>query len=250
MGSLDRQVAIITGAGSGIGLATAKILATQGARVICTGRRIEPLQQVVDEIAAARGTAVTCQADMEKGDEAAGIARFALETYGQIDILVNNAGHSSRSRTILEVAPDDWESVFKANVEGVYRLTQAVLPDMLTRNGGTVITISSSAAYAPGFPSGPAYGASKASVHNLMRCINAELRDQGIRACTIFPGEVDTPIMDKRPHVPRAEARAMMMRPEDIAHAILFCASMPARTLVEEMVMMPTRTRDVREDIR
>jgi NADP-dependent 3-hydroxy acid dehydrogenase YdfG len=250
VGLLDGKVAIVTGAASGIGLETALMFAAEGAAVVCVGRRREPLDAVVDKITSRGGKAAACLADLEVPEQVNVIAGFTLSKFGRIDILVNNAGHSSKVRTILHIQPDDWDSVFRVNVEGVYRLTQAVLPDMLKRGDGTVITVSSMAARTPGLLSGPAYGAAKAGVHNLMRGINSELRDKGIRACTILPAEVDTPILNKRPHVPDTKARSTMMQPQDVAQAILLCAAMPSRTLVEEIVMMPTHTRDLSEDLR
>lgn len=250
MGSLHGQVAIITGAGTGIGREAAKMFAAEGARVVVVGRRPQPLETVVEEIKAAGGEAVAKPTDLEDGDAAAAVASFAIETFGKVDILVNNAGHASKVRSIRWVDPAEWESVFKINIDAVYRLTQACLPDMLSRNQGTVITTSSLASLNPGIVGGAPYSAAKAASHNLMRGLNSELRSMGIRATAIIPGEVDTPILEGRPAVPSDEARATMMQPEDVARAILLCATLPHRTLVEEIVMMPTHPRDMSEELK
>lgn len=249
MGSLSGQVAIITGAGTGIGRAAATMFAAEGARLVVVGRRIEPLESLVAEIKSTGGEAVAHAADLCVGDAAAAVADFALQAYGQIDILVNNAGFSSKIRSIQWVQPNEWESVFRVNVDAVYRLTQACLPHMLSRRQGTVITTSSMAALTPGVLGGAPYSAAKAASLNLMRGLSSELRSQGIRATTIIPGEVDTPILEGRPAPPSDEARSTMMQPEDVAQAILLCAAMPARTLIEQIVMTPTRPRDMSAEL-
>jgi NADP-dependent 3-hydroxy acid dehydrogenase YdfG len=147
-------------------------------------------------------------------------------------------------RSIRHVEPEEFASVFRVNVEGVYRLTQSLLESMIARGGGTVITVASRAALNPSLLGGIPYGAAKAAEVALMKGMVAELRGHGIRACTVIPGEVDTPVLDARPSPPDAAARATMMQPEDVAEAILLCARMPARTLVEQIVMLPTRPRD------
>jgi len=250
MGALDGKVAIITGAGTGIGYHSARKIAAAGAKVVVVGRRSGPLETVVAEIEAAGGVAAAKPADLEDGDVAAGIADFTLETFGRIDVLVNNAGHASKTRSIRWVDPEQWHSVFKINIEAVYRLTQACLADMLSRGEGTVITTSSMAALTPGIVGGAPYSAAKAASFNLMRGLSSELRGRGIRATTIIPGEVDTPILDGRPAPPPEEARATMMQPEDVADAIVLCATMPQRTLIEQVVLTPTYPRDMEAEMK
>ena len=114
---------------------------------------------------------------------------------------------------------------------------------------GTIVTVGSMAALKPGLIGGAPYGAAKAGVLNFMGHLHTVLRDKGIRATTVMPAEVDTPILDNRPLPPDDKARATMMLPEDVAQAILLCVTLPARTVVEEMVLSPTRTRDQSRDI-
>ena len=250
MGALDGQVAIMTGGGSGIGRAAALMLAAEGAQVVVAGRRKAPLEEVVGEIAKAGGRAVARACDVEKATEARGLAGWTVAQYGRADILVNNAGHSSKARNIRWVGQEEWDSVLAVNLTGVYALTQAVLPSMIERGGGTIITISSLAALKPGLIGGAPYGAAKAAVLNLMGHVHNVLRDKGIRATTIMPAEVDTPILDKRPFRPDAKARSTMMLAEDVARAILLCATLPPRTVIETIVMSPTILRDQSEDIK
>jgi NADP-dependent 3-hydroxy acid dehydrogenase YdfG len=249
VGKLDGQVAIVTGAGSGIGRAAALMLAAEGATVVAVGRRPAPLDALVAEIARRGGRADTLAADVGDPDQAGRLARAAVERHGRVDILVNNAGSSSRVRNIRWVGRDEWERVFAVNMTGVYLLTQAVLPGMIERGGGTIVTVSSAAAFRPGLLGGAPYGAAKAAARNLMGHVHTVLRDKGIRATTILPAEVDTPILDNRPLVPDARARATMMQPEDVAAAILLCVTMPARTVVEEIILSPTVTRDLSADL-
>jgi NADP-dependent 3-hydroxy acid dehydrogenase YdfG len=249
MGKLDGQVAIVTGGGTGIGRAAAIMLAGEGARVVIAGRRREPLQSVVKEIERTGGRAVARACDITQHDEAVALAKWTIETCGKVDVLVNNAGFSSPARNVQWVPKDQWDAVIGVNLNAVYALTQAVLPDMIARGGGTIVTVSSLAALKPGLIGGAPYGAAKAAVNNLMGHVHTVLRDQGIRATVIMPAEVDTAILDRRPLPPDAVARATMMQPEDIASAILLAVTLPARTVIEEMVLSPTRTRDQSKDL-
>jgi NADP-dependent 3-hydroxy acid dehydrogenase YdfG len=135
------------------------------------------------------------------------------------------------------------------NVNAVYVLTQAVLPGMIERKNGTVVTVGSMAALKAGLIGGAPYGAAKAAVRNLMHHVHNTLRNQGIRATIIMPAEVDTPILDKRPLNPDAAARATMMQAEDVARAIMLCVTLPPRTVVEEMIISPTILRDQSKDL-
>ncbi len=250
MGSLDRKIAIITGAGTGIGKSAAVQFAAEGALVVLVGRRPSPLEETAAEIRAAGGTAHVHPTDLENGDDAAAVVASTIDRLGRVDILVNNAGHSSRVRSMKYVGVAEWQSVFKVNVEGVYRITQAAVNDMVKRQEGTVITVSSMAALTPGLLGGAPYSAAKAAALNMMRGMNNELRIEGIRACTIIPAEVDTPILDNRPLPPDVAARSTMMGADDVAAAILFCATTPQRTLVSEIVLMPTRPRDTTAEMK
>lgn len=249
MGVMDDKVSIITGAGTGIGKVAAVMFAEAGSDLVLAGRRQAPLDEVAD-LARAHGVEVEVKpTDLENGEAAADLGRWSLERFGKVDILVNNAGHSSRVRSLRYVGPEEWDSVFKVNVEGVYRLTQSVLANMIDRSSGTVITVSSMAALNPGLLGGAPYSAAKAASLNMIRGMNTELAKFGVRACAIMPGEVDTPILENRPRPPDADDRSTMMQAEDIAQAIFLCAAMPQRTIVEQVVMMPTSRRDTSRDM-
>ena len=250
MDSLKGKSVILTGAGSGIGRVTAKMLGELGANVFVVGRRENLLKESVKEIEDAGGKGAYLSADLEDGDSAANVAKEAINTFGNIQYLVNNAGHSSKVRSMRYVEKDDWQSVFNVNVEGVYRLTQAILPNMIENGGVTVVTISSMAAINPGLMGGVPYSSAKAAVAAMMTAMRQELREHGIRSCTIYPAEVDTPILDNRPLPPDEQARSTMMQPEDIAETILLCMRMPHRTIIQDLIVSPTIQRDVSEDMK
>ena len=249
MGKLDGKVALITGAGTGIGRSAALMFAQEGAELVIAGRRMEPLEQVVAEIAAAGGKASAKSTDMEDEASVMALAEYALEKHGRVDILVNNAGHSSKVRSARWISREEWDSVMAVNATGPAMLTKALLPAMLEAGEGTVILVSSMAALRGGLLGGIAYGPAKAAAKNYMDSLRSELRQKGIRATTIYPAEVDTPILNNRPLVPNAEARSTMMGPEDIAAGILLAATLPARTMIDDMTFTPTIQRDTTEDI-
>jgi NADP-dependent 3-hydroxy acid dehydrogenase YdfG len=248
-GRLAGKVALVTGAGTGIGRCAAVMLAAEGAAIAVAGRRKAPLDEVVAEIERAGGRAAARACDVAKLPEARALGRWAEETFGRVDILVNNAGHSSKVRAVRWVGDDDWNAVMNVNMNGVYALTQTVIPGMLARGEGNIITVSSIAGIRPGLIGGSPYSAAKAAVRNFMGSVLGEFRQQGIRATTIVPGEVDTPILDRRPLPPDAKARATMMMVEDVAAAILLCATLPPRAVIEEIVMTATYQRDMSEDL-
>jgi len=164
MGKLDGKIAIVTGGGTGIGRSTALMLAAEGARVVVAGRRKPPLEAVVAEITKAGGRAVAREADVAKPAQARALAEWVVTELGRVDILINNAGHSSRARNVRWVGQEEWDDVIAVNLTGVYALTQAVLPGMIERGGGTIVTVGSVAATRPGLIGGAPYGAAKAGV--------------------------------------------------------------------------------------
>jgi NADP-dependent 3-hydroxy acid dehydrogenase YdfG len=237
---LDGRTALVTGAGTGIGRETALMLAEAGATVVLVGRRQHVLDEVAAAVTDAGGTAFTHSLHVENADEVGELAEWTREVVGTVDILVNNAGGAGRVGDVRELGEDEWNAVMGVNLTGVYLLTRALLPAMLERGGGSIITISSLAALRPTPLGGAPYGAAKAGVRNFMAYLRNTFRDEHIRATCILPGEVDTPVLDSRAVPPSAERRAAMVRAEDVARAVLLCATLPERTVVEELVIAPT----------
>lgn len=249
MTELNGQVALVTGAGSGMGRETALLLAASGATVVVVGRRLEPLETLRDEIVSSGGMAVVEVADISAAGAADALVARVSENLGPIDILVNNAGSSSSVLNPLWLAEDEWRAVIDVNLTAVFILSRAVLPSMIERGGGTIITVSSLAAVTPNLLGGAAYGAAKAGVRNFMTFLHTTFRGDGIRAITVLPGEADTPILDNRARPPRADERANMVQPIDVARAVHLAATLPPRTVLQEVIVAPTRQRDVSGDL-
>lgn len=249
MGLLEGKVAVITGAGTGMGRSTAALLAAEGAQVVLVGRRLEVLEEVAAEIRADGGNVHPHAADIVSKDGVDALVEWVCENLGPVDVLVNNAGSASKVLNVRWISQEEWNSVLDVNLNAVYLLTQAVLPGMLSRNTGTIITVSSLAAVNPNLLGGAAYGAAKAAVRNFMTYLHNTFRNEGLRAITILPGETATPILDNRARPPKDEEREAMVQPEDVARAIHLVATLPQRTVVQELVIAPTVQRDTSGDI-
>ena len=249
MGLLEGKVAVITGAGTGMGRSTAALLAAEGANVVLVGRRLAVLEEAAAEITAAGGKVQARAADIASKDDVDALVEWVSENFGPVDILVNNAGSASKVLNVRWISQQEWNDVLDVNLNAVYLLTQAVLPGMLSRNTGTIITVSSLAAVNPNLLGGAAYGAAKAAVRNFMTYLHNTFRNEGLRAVTILPGETATPILDNRARPPKTEEREAMVQPEDVARAIHLVATLPQRTVVQELVIAPTVQRDTSGDI-
>ena len=241
---LKDKVCIITGGGSGIGRSAALMMAASGANVVLIGRTASKVEAVRDEIAAAGGNAMAIGLDVADYDGVTRMADDVLARYGRIDVLVNNAGHSSHHRRLLTTTPDELRAVMDSNVAGSVYCSQAVVPHMVERKEGTIINVSSMAGVTASLLAGMAYSAAKAAVINFTAFLNTELRNTGIRASVVIPGEVDTPILDNRPISPSDEARATMVTADDAAEAIMLIASLPQGACIPELRIRPTHMRD------
>jgi NADP-dependent 3-hydroxy acid dehydrogenase YdfG len=249
MGRMDGQVAVVTGAGSGIGRATAIAFAREGCRVALVGRRAEPLRDLTDELESAGMQCLPLQADVADPSGVQGVVDVVVQRWSRIDVLVNNAGLNVATRDMGSVSAADWMTVLDANLTGTFLMTRSVLPSMRAQGSGTVLNVSSLAGYRAIALTGPAYSAAKAGVNSFTESLNLAERKHGIRACAVCPGEVATPILDKRPRPPSAAARASMLQPEDLAQTLLFVATLPQRATVELLTMFPTQQRDWSDEI-
>jgi NAD(P)-dependent dehydrogenase (short-subunit alcohol dehydrogenase family) len=233
------KTAVVTGAGSGVGQATAIRLAQAGWRVAILGRRAEALNETVT-IAGPAGKQIMVQAcDIGDAKAVEAMARKVLTEFKEVEVLVNSAGTNVPKRALEVLSLEDYEMMMNANLHGAYYCVQAFLPQMRTRGSGTIVNIVSDAGKQASPKAGPAYVMSKFGLAGLTQSINAEERSRGVRASAIFPGDIDTPLLNKRPVVPDAGARAKMMQAEDIAECALLCINLPARVIVEEMIVRP-----------
>ena len=242
--NLKGKVSIITGGGSGIGRATAIALANKGSKVCIVGRTPSKLIDVLAEVKLNKGEGITIEADVTNYRSIENVVNKVNEEWGRIDILVNNAGANIKSRGVLETTPDEMQNLVDINLVGTMFVTKAVLPTMVSQNLGTIINVSSNSAIWPSLMGGVAYSAAKAGVNNFTEFLNDELQFTLVRACSISPGEVVTPILENRPIKPDKAGMDKMCQPEDIAETILLVASQPARTMVTDIVVTPTLTRD------
>ena len=246
MSALAGRVAWVTGAGSGIGRAIALAFAAAGARVALTGRRAEALAETAALVHEHGGEAFEVPADVTSDEAVADAHRRVAAAFGNPHILVNNAGGNAKRRHWHELQPGDMGWVLDVNLRGPFLCSLAVLPAMRKRRDGLLIHVASLAGTGTFTVSGPAYSAAKHGARAMSASINAEEGIHGIRSVCINPGEVATSILDTRPNPPSPEERAIMIQPEDIAACALFAASLPPRTCLADMIVVPTNSQQHR----
>ncbi len=240
--SLKGKVAWITGGGSGIGLAGAIELVKAGAHVVISGRTKATNDSALAELKAL-GSAEAILLDVADKKAVKAAADAILAKHGRIDILVTSAGTNATKRNFDVVTAEAWDDVVAINLSGLFYCVHAVLPAMRKQRDGLIINVSSWAGRFASKLTGPAYNATKRAVIALTESINMEECVNGIRATSVLPGEVATPILRKRPVPPSKEEQDRMTQSEDLGAAILFVASMPARTCVNELIIAPTWNR-------
>ncbi len=231
MGALDGRTALVAGASSGIGLATALALAEAGARVHAAARRAELIEEATGERdVVAHRLDVTDRAAVERVVE-----RVAAE--GPLHALVAAAGTNIRRRRLADLEPDAFDDLVAVNLTGAFNLVRACLQPLRATRGDVVLIGSVSGSWPD--RSGPAYQATKAALLGFARGSAFDEQD-GVRFTTIMPGVVDTAILDQRPEPPTAEQRARMLQPEDVAAACVFAIALPPRANVPELTILPT----------
>lgn len=231
--TLSGKTAVVIGASSGIGLATANLLSDSGATVHAAARRKSAIEQ------GAEGRDVTAH-ELDISDE--GPVRRMLEGIGEgdgIDVLVIAAGMNFPERRLEQLTGESWDAMISVNLSGAFYAIRAALP-YLRASRGLVVLISSVSGSWPD-ASGPAYQASKAGMTQLAHAAGFEEHQNGVRFTAVLPGIVDTPILDNRPEPPPQEVRDASLKPEDVAQACLFLATLPERAYVPELTMVPTQ---------
>ena len=229
----------ITGGGTGIGAGIAKELAIAGAKVSVGGRREAPLRTLSDSVDSPNPIR-TCVVDVANNDSIKAFFSDVRNNVGPVDILVNSAGINIVNRRMADMDPDDWDRVMQINASGAYRCIHQVLPSMRDRRDGLIINISSVAGKRAIALGGIAYCASKFAMTAMGTAVANEVSEQGIRVTNIYPGEVNTPILENRPVAVSDEHKASVLQPEDIAGIVLAICQLPPRACVPEIVIKPT----------
>ena len=237
--NLGGKRAVITGGGTGIGWAIAKAFHDAGAKVGITGRRLEKLNEAASQVGG--DNPIVCHAvDVSDRDAVNEMMASMTERLGGIDILVNSAGTNIQKRKMTDMDPADWDKVMSINATGAYNCLHAVLPQMRERQDGLIINISSIAGKRASALGGVVYCASKFAMTALGTAVGNELAEESIRVTNIYPGEVDTPILENRPTPVTAEHRARILQPEDFANLAVAIAALPPRANVPEIIVKPT----------
>lgn len=234
------HVTLVTGAGSGVGRAVVLRLAAEGWPVALVGRRLEPLAETI-ALAGPAAAARLAAFPGDVGDPAAvvGLRDAVLARFGRVDAVVAAAGTNTPRRGWAELTVEKYHELLAANLHGAFHCVQAFLPGMRRQGAGTFVFINSEAGLRASPKAGVAYVASKFGLTGLAQSLNAEERTHGIRACSIFPGDIDTAILDKRPNPPTPEARAKMLQSADVAACVWLALNLPPRAIVEELVIRP-----------
>jgi NAD(P)-dependent dehydrogenase (short-subunit alcohol dehydrogenase family) len=233
------RTAVVTGAGSGVGRAVVHRLARDGWNVALVGRTPATLEETIRLAGNTSGKLIVTPCDI--GDAAAvrAMAERVRADLGDASVLVNAAGTNTPRRNLAELSDADYRKVMDANLNGAYWCVHAFLPGMRRRGGGTIVNINSIAGKQASALSGVAYSMSKAGLAALTQSINAEENRNGVRACSIFPGDINTPLLEKRPTPPPPERRERMLTPEDITACVMLVIDLPERAVVHEMTITP-----------
>ncbi len=231
---LSGQVAVVTGAGRGIGRAIALGLAREGAAVVLASRTRPELESVATAIGGQGGRSRVVPTDVTSDREIDALITETLGVFDRVDIVVPAAGAAAFG-AVAEAKADDWDAMLAVNLRAVMRTCRAALPAMVAQRSGTIIIIGSIAARRP-IPGAAAYSATKAGVEAFGRVLAEELRSAGVRVGVLAPGAVDTPIWDRVPNPPD---RRRMLKDEDVARAAVLMAALPARASLEDLTLLP-----------
>ena len=231
---LAGQVAVVTGASRGIGLAIARRLGQMGARVSLCARNAANLERAASDLRAAGIQVLALRTDVTRGDEVASLVSETQRMFGPVDILVNNAGIGIFG-PFQEQTEADWNAIMDTNLKSVFLVSRAVAPEMIRRKTGHIINIGSLAGKNT-FANGAIYCASKWGLLGLTGCMAEELRAHGIRVSAICPGSVAT---EFSPHAGKDPAR--MLQPEDVAHAVAALVTQAPGSFISEVLMRPTQ---------
>ncbi len=232
------RTAVVTGGSSGVGRATALRLVKHGWRVAIVGTRAGALAKTI-ELSGKPEHMLACPCDIGDPNAVAAMARRVTDKWGPAELLVAAAGTNVPGRSLENLSLDDYRKIIDVNLNGAYFCAAAFLPDMRRNNRGTIVVVNSLAGLKAGALSGPSYVMSKFGVAGLVQSINAEENSRGIRATSVFPGDINTPLLDKRPSPPAMELRGAMLQPDDVTDCVMLAVNLPERVVVEEIVVRP-----------
>jgi NAD(P)-dependent dehydrogenase (short-subunit alcohol dehydrogenase family) len=236
---LRGRKALVTGGGTGVGRATAIELARAGCDVSICGRREDKLRETAAAVGTRRPLRLRA-ADVGDADSVRALFEWIAGEVGSIDLLVNAAGINIRRRSMATMEPHEWDHVLRINASGAYYCMHWALPAMRACRDGVIVNVSSIAGKRAAELGGIAYNASKFAMTGLGTSVGLEERHNGIRVTNIYPGEIDTPILEARPQPVTDEHRARMLKAEDVSSAILFVVGLPPHVHVPELVIKPT----------
>jgi NADP-dependent 3-hydroxy acid dehydrogenase YdfG len=242
MTSLAGKIAWVTGAGSGIGEAAALALAEAGATIILTGRRPGPLEDVARRINQT-GVAHVQPADLTKSDEVRQVGDYIRTNFNRLDILVNNAGVNIVERHWDKLTPASIDTLLQGNLTSALYCVTVALPFMRAQKDGLLIHTASMAGRFIGGLSGPIYTVAKHGIVAMSHGLNMQECVNGVRSTVFLPGEVATPILDKRPNPVSPEVRARMVQPVDCGNLIRYIACLPRHVVMNEVHLSPTHNR-------
>jgi len=233
------KTAIVTGAGSGVGRAVALQLAREGWNVGLVGRRLNALQDTARSAGELGSQFLPVSCDVSDAADVQKMVEAVEQKFGAPQVLVASAGTNIPKRSWDVLTSSDFQSVIDANLKGTFNCVRSLLPGMHRAGGGTIVVIVSDAGLQASAKAGAAYVASKFGQRGLVQSINAEQRSNGIRATAIFPGDINTPLLDKRPTPPPPDARAKMLQPEDVTACVMLAINLPDRAIIEELLVRP-----------
>jgi NAD(P)-dependent dehydrogenase (short-subunit alcohol dehydrogenase family) len=235
---LNGKIVLVAGGAGGIGLGIAKALAAEGCRVALADSSEEALANAAK--AAAGGSPFICRTcDITDRKQVSKLFQWLDDELGPVDILVNSAGINVGNRMMSNIDPDDFDRVMEINTTGTFNCIYAALPVMREKGSGLIVNIVSLAGKRVMPLAGLPYCVSKFATGALGTFVNLEECANGIKVTNIYPGETNTPIIDKRPSPPPPEKRAKMLQPEDIAACVVTIAKLPPRAVVPELIITP-----------
>ncbi|MCA9125592.1 MAG: SDR family oxidoreductase [Planctomycetales bacterium] len=234
MQDLSKFNVVIVGGGTGMGRAIARALAHAGARVAIGGRRQQPLDET------AEGTSIATKTiDVASREDTNAFFQWATDQLGRIDVMINAAGVNIKNRSMAEMDPEQWDQVLAINATGAYNCLHAVLPAMRARREGLIINVSSIAGKRAIALGGIAYSASKFAMTALSTCVANEVAADGVRVTNVYPGEVNTPLLEQRPAPVSEEHKQRILQPEHVAELVVSLIALPTAVHIPELVVKP-----------